>query len=46
MLASKIIFENQHYTTCHMKDGSLIVTHKRMGLQPLPCGHSQRKKEN
>ena len=26
---SRVIFENQHYTACAMRDGSLVVTHKR-----------------
>jgi hypothetical protein len=26
---SRVVFENQHYSACHMRDGSLIVTHKR-----------------
>lgn len=28
-MKSRVIFENQHYTACAMRDGSLIVTHKR-----------------
>jgi hypothetical protein len=27
--SSKIIFDNQHYTACELRDGSLVVTHKR-----------------
>ncbi len=29
MNRSRIIFQNQHYTACAMRDGSLVVTHKR-----------------
>jgi hypothetical protein len=26
---SRVIFQNQHYTACHMRDGALVVTHNR-----------------
>lgn len=29
MATSKVIFDNQHYTACELRDGSLVVTHKR-----------------
>lgn len=29
MTSSTIIFENQHYAACAMRDGSLVITHKR-----------------
>jgi hypothetical protein len=29
MTTSSVIFENQHYAACTMRDGSLVITHKR-----------------
>jgi hypothetical protein len=31
MPESRVIFENQHYTACAMKDGSLIVQKRKTG---------------
>jgi hypothetical protein len=28
-MKSRVIFQNQHYTACHMRDGGLAVTHNR-----------------
>lgn len=30
-MASTVIFENQHYVACAMRDGSLTVQNKRVG---------------
>ncbi len=41
-MKSKVIFQNQHYTACHMRDGSLIVTHNRkQGGKRMAAGHPQ-----
>jgi hypothetical protein len=29
MINSRVIFQNQHYSACAMRDGSLVITHKR-----------------
>jgi len=31
MSKSQVIFENAHYSACHMADGSLIVQKKKTG---------------
>lgn len=35
MATSRVIFENQHYTACALRDGSLCVTsnHNRRGVR-------------
>lgn len=40
MTKTIIIFKNQHYTACKMRDGSLVVTrnNKQQGRRVLPEG--------
>jgi len=34
-MKSRIIFQNQHYTACAMRDGSLVVSHRKQGGKRL-----------